>query len=77
MSVWRVWQYECQGWQAERGIVHGVKGFKRQLGPGRPPVEWVCDEFALTANASLTTCSPGCRTHERSRRLVRRANTER
>jgi hypothetical protein len=63
MSVWRKWQHECQEWQAERGIVRGVKGYRRQLGPGRPPLAWVCDEFALPVNEETTQCGARCRVH--------------
>lgn len=71
MSVWRTWQHEAQDWQAEHGIVHGAKGFKRQLGPGRPPVAWVCDEFVLKANEDATACPPVCDTHRRMQRTAR------
>lgn len=63
MSVWRAWQHEAQDWQAARGIVRGVKGWQRQLGPGRPPMAWVCEEFALTVNEESTACPPVCKTH--------------
>ncbi|WP_151478878.1 hypothetical protein [Streptomyces albicerus] len=71
VSVWRAWQHEAQAWQAERAIVRGVKGFRKQLGPGRPPMGWVCDEFALTVNEDSTACSPRCRTHEHQRPAAR------
>ena len=67
VSVWRDWQHEAQDWQAERGIVRGVKGYKRQLGPGQPPLAWVCDEFALSANETSTPCLPACHTHASQR----------
>ncbi|AYL34834.1 hypothetical protein [Streptomyces fungicidicus] len=63
MHVWRAWQYEGQAWQAERGVVRGVKAWRRQLGQGRPPMAWVCEEFALTVNDESTPCPPDCRTH--------------
>ena len=31
VTVWRTWQDEAIAWQADRGIVHGVKGWKPQL----------------------------------------------
>ncbi|MDX3458433.1 hypothetical protein PV396_41970 [Streptomyces sp. ME02-8801-2C] len=67
MSVWRAWQHECQDWQAERGIVRGAKGWRRQFGPGQPPTGWVCAEFALAVNEESTPCPSACHTHENQR----------
>lgn len=72
VSVWRAWQDEAIEWQADRGIVHGVKGWKAQLGPGRPPVAWVCEEFVLPFSEESTACPPHCRAHARRRRMGRR-----
>ncbi len=72
VSVWRAWQHEAQGWQAEQGIGRRVKGYRRQLGPGRPPVAWVCDEFALTVNEDSTACGSHCGTHTHEGRPVGR-----
>lgn len=71
MSVWRAWQHEAQDWQAERGVVRGVKDWQRQLGPGRPPMAWVCAEFALTVNEDSTLCPADCRTHAAMVRALR------
>lgn len=69
VAVWRHWQGDCEAWQAERGLVRGVKGWQRQLGPGRAPLRWVRDEFGATlGDAFKDQCPPGCRTHERWRR---------
>ena len=61
--VWRTWQFEAQRWQAEHGVVRGVKGWQLQLGPGRPPEAWVCNEYGLTGDAPESPCRPDCRTH--------------
>ncbi|MFD0417282.1 hypothetical protein [Streptomyces sp. NPDC127108] len=63
VSVWRAWQHEAQDWQAERGLVPGSSGYKRQLGPGRPPMAWVCAEFARSVNDAPTICPKACVTH--------------
>jgi hypothetical protein len=65
VAVWRAWQDEAIAWQAERGIVWRVKGFKKQLGPGRPPTAWVREEFALPFNEESSACPPRCGTHGR------------
>lgn len=61
--VWRCWQQEAQAWQAERGVVWGVKGWRTQLGPGRPPLGWVREEFGLPLESRDTPCGPNCRIH--------------
>jgi hypothetical protein len=62
-GVWRTWQFEAQRWQAEQGLVRGVKGWRMQLGPGRPPMAWVCGEFGLSGEQQDTMCPRNCRTH--------------
>ncbi|WP_405474806.1 hypothetical protein [Streptomyces canus] len=71
MSVWRAWQHEAQDWQAEQGVARGDQDWKRQLGPGRPPMAWVCAEFALTVNEDSTACPAVCNTHRRMQRIAR------
>lgn len=68
VTVWRSWQDEAVAWQAERGIVHGVKGWKAQLSSCRPPLVWVREQFGVSVEGdSEITCPPGCRTHARRR----------
>lgn len=61
--MWRVWQHETQAWLAEHGLVWGMKGFKKQIGPGRPPLGWVRDEYGLPMEDPSTTCPENCTTH--------------
>lgn len=45
VAVWRAWQRETIEWQAARGLVWPMKGFRRQFSAGRPPVAWVMESF--------------------------------
>lgn len=74
LAVWRHWQDDCIAWQAERGIVRGVKGWRKQLGPGRPPMAWVAAEFDVSFEGVDAVCPPNCRTHERWRRKHEKQN---
>lgn len=67
--MWRVWQVEAQRWQAEHGLVWGMKGYDNQLAPGRPPMAWVCAEFALSGDRPDTACPEDCRTHRLYREM--------
>ncbi|WP_438479092.1 hypothetical protein [Streptomyces asiaticus] len=68
VAVWRAWQDEAVDWQADRGMVWGVKGWKKQLGSGRPPMGWVLEEFGLSNEGGGMPCPPNCHTHHRHSR---------
>ncbi|WP_329240496.1 hypothetical protein [Streptomyces canus] len=72
VTIWRTWQDEAIAWQADRGIVHRVKGWKPQLVSCRPPMAWVREEFGLPVEGDgETPCPDNCRTH--ARRKTRRS----